>query len=323
MLPDGAVEAAAHRAKAAGRADERRLGGGELLAGGEGPAEMGRVDAEGQAGVLVLAALGRRLKVAAVEQHRAVTQAALLLRAMLAEDHKGVVLVAGRAAGAADALHTGAQGRALGGALAQVMAIEGDEVEVGAGKIQAEGGAPAERDRLLPQIFDPHRAGDEIELLKDAVAEGDRDMGGGILELDEEGLGLPLPGKKGGQAIERVLAPLQLIAAVAQIAGVAAVWQRQLDRGQAEIPHPAGGILLRQHVEREGAVGPGLVGVGGKAAVGAPDQGREVLIRDAGAVVGVQQHPAGAHLHLIGGAAGVDGKQPGLLVVSDHGAYLL
>lgn len=85
-----------------------------------------------------MAALHRRLKIAAVQQHHAITQANVLIGVMIAEDDKGIVLMAGRASGAANTLHAKAHRGAIQAALHQVMPIEGDKIQVRAGKIQTE-----------------------------------------------------------------------------------------------------------------------------------------------------------------------------------------
>ena len=96
MGPDGPVELAAHLPEAGGGAHQRGLRSGERPAGLQGPAELPGVYPQHQTAVFKLAALRRRLKIAAVKQHGAPAKAVVLPRVPLAQHDEGVVLVAGR-----------------------------------------------------------------------------------------------------------------------------------------------------------------------------------------------------------------------------------
>ena len=148
------MEPAAHLPQTRLGADQGRLRRTENPAGLQGPGEMVGVDAHHQPGVLKLAGLHRRLEIAAVEQHGPIAQAVVLIGLPVAEDHEGVVLVAGGAPDASGALDAGAQGGAAGTALHQMRAVESDHIQIGAREIQAQGGAPAQTDRALSHV--PH-----------------------------------------------------------------------------------------------------------------------------------------------------------------------
>jgi hypothetical protein len=140
-------------------------------------------------------------------------------------------------------------------------------------------------------------------------------MGGRILQEEDQGFGLLPP--KGRQAFQGILPLPDFIAGVAQIYGVAAVGLLYLQGGDAVIPNAAGGILLGQGVQGVIPAVPRLVGIGGVAAVSPPDQIGHILLHP-GAVVSVQQDMIGIRLHLVGCMAGVQRKNPLLLIDNNH-----
>ncbi len=317
VLADGPVELAAHLPKALGGENHCRLRGGEGLAGGQGPAEVERMDAQGQAVVFQLGALHRRPEVTAVQQCGPHAKAVLLPGVLLAEDDEGVVMVAGGAPDTAHALDAGTQGGAVQAALHGMAAVKGDKVQVPPVEIQAEGGGLAQAQLAAAPVDDPHRAGDKIPLRQHAVKELHLHLGGGIGQGKYKAFPL-LSAEEGGEAGKDILALFQPVAGVPQVAEEAAVLRLQLQGWQAEIPHPAGGILLGGGVQGIGAVPPRLAGVGGEAPVGVPDEVGEVPAADAGPVVGVEQHMVGVGFHLVGAAFGVQGEDPVFFVQYDH-----
>ena len=110
----------------------------------------------------------------------------------------------------------------------------------------------------------------------------------------------------------------QLAAGIAQVGRVAAAGQLQLQGGQAEVPYPAGRVLLRNGVQRVGPVQAGLRGIRGAAAVHIANQVGEIAAAHPGAVVGVDQNLMLVHFHLIGGILRVQGKDIVCLVEHDH-----
>ena len=135
--------------------------------------------------------------------------------------------------------------------------------------------------------------------------------------MDYQSLPL-LPSVESGQAGQRILSLFQFIAGAAQVGQTAAVLRLELDGGQAEVPHAAGGVFLGQGVQGVGPVVPYLIGIGGEAPVRVPNEPGQVAAPDPGPVVGVKQHPAGVRFHLIGGVLGVQGKDLIFLVEYDH-----
>ena len=180
MGPDGPVELAAHLPEAGGGAHQRGLRSGERPAGFQGPTELPGVYPQHQTAVFKLAALRRRLKIAAVQQHGAPAKAVVLPRVPLAQHDEGVVLVAGRPPHAAHALHAGAQRRAVQTALHGVPPVKGDEIQITPLEVQAEGGCLEEADRGAAPVYHPDGPGDEVVPLEHAIVELHRQAGGGV-----------------------------------------------------------------------------------------------------------------------------------------------
>ena len=317
VLPDGPVELAAHLPKAAGGAHQRRLRSGEALAGGQIEAEVIGVDAQDQPVVLQLGALRRGQEVAAVYQRRPVAQALILVGVVVAEDHEGVVVVAGGPSDALHALDPGAQRGAVHHAFQRVTAVEGDEVEVSPLYIQTQGGAPVQPDGGRPLVDHPDGPGDEVIPLQHTVIQLHRHAGGGVLHQDHQGLPL-VPAPEGGQPLQGIFARPELVAGIAQVGQAAAVLRLEFDGGQAEVPHAAGGILLGQSVQGVVPAVARLVGVGGGAPIGILDQIGQVAAADPRAIVGVQEHIILVGFHLVGGVLGVEGEDFVFLVDDDH-----
>ena len=196
------MEPVAHAGQAVGGADQGRLRGGEGLAGGQGPAQ-GR-QAHHQPDVLKLAALRLGGEAAAVEQGRPPAHAVILPRVPLAQDHEGVVLVAGHAPGAAHPLHAGAQGHPAGPALPGVAAVEGDHVQISPAEVQAEAHHPAQPDGGGPGVGHAHSPGDEVLLLPHAVQQLHLQPRAGVPQ--GHGQGFPALPVEGGQALQSVFA---------------------------------------------------------------------------------------------------------------------
>ena len=277
------------------------------------------VDAHYQPGALKLSGLCLRLKIAAVEQHGPIAQAIVLVGVPVAEDHEGVMLVAGSAPDAAGALNAGAQGGAAGTALHDVSAVEGNHIQIRALEIQAQGGAPAQADGLLPLV--PHQDGprDEIVFLQHAIKQLCLHLGGIVPQDYAEGFPLLRSAKKGGQSLQGILAPPYPAAHIPQVRRMAPAGQLKLDGGQAEVPHAAGGILLWRRIQGEGPVRSRLVRIGGEPPVRVPEQSGEIAaVTEPGAVVDVLHHAGGMDRQLIGGMLRMQGECPALFVVSNH-----
>ena len=274
------------------------------------------VDAHDQPGVRELAPLRLGDEVAAVEQGRAVAQAVVLPRVMLAEDHKGVVLVAGGPPDAAHPLDPGAQGRTVQIPFPDVAAVKGDEVQVRPGEVQAQAHGLMELHGPAPPVGQPGGPGDEIVLLAHAVEELHLHAGAGVPEDHPQRL--PALAVEGGQALQRVLPRANLVVRVPEIQQEAAVALLHLRPAEPVVPHAAGGVLLGQGVQGVDPVRPGAAGVGGEAPVRVLEEVAQIPVPQPGAVVEVEEDAAAVRLHLVGGASGVQGKCPAPLIVNNH-----
>ena len=252
-----------------------------------------------------VAPLGLDQEIAAVHKGEAPALPRRLGGVGRAEDSRGVVGVAGHPAGAAHALDAAAQRRTLGGALGGPGAVQGDEVVAAGDKVEAEGGRLVQGEGLFPRVFVDGAAGDEVLGLVDRIAQLHL-QAELVPQGDAKGLdAVPVPEhgqpRQGGLAL---LHPGRDEQEVGRFAAVGIL--RQAGRG-AVIRRAGGRELLGQKI------GPAAGVAVGRAAV------RKVrrAVRQAGAVVGVQQHPAGARRQLVAGVGGVQGITGSVLY--DHG----
>ena len=210
------------------------------------------------------------------------------------------MLVAGFHPLRADALDAVHHGNALRLALHGVAAVEVQQLPVPEGQIQAAGG------RLLqPQgggagVFDPQGPGDEVPALVHAVEKLRLQPQGLVSQGDGEGLRLPVRIEGRGETAEGVLAPPDLVAHIAQLRPMAALRRPGREGREAEIAAVGAAELLGQGVQH----------------VLLEMQRGEVSLRPA-AVVGMQQMPQGAYLHLIAALPGVQGQRPDSLIIDD------
>ena len=175
-------------------------------------------------------------------------------------------------------------------------------------------------DRGVPPVDHPDGSGNEVPFLQHAVVQFHLHMGGGVLQADHQSLP-PLVPPESGQALQAVFARTQLVVHIAQVRHMAAVLGLKFQGGQAEIPHAAGGVLLGQGFQGVVPAVARLVGVGRRPPVCKLDEIGQIAAADAGAVVGVQQHPVLVGFHLIGCALGVQGKDVVLRIEYDHKGY--
>ena len=265
---------------------------------------------QGQAGLIQLIMLTLQKEVAAVQKAQTHTFAAVLGGVVAAQNGKGVLMVAG---GAAHTVHhqlAVAHGGALGGALEHMPAVKADQIIVAPAEVQARRQSALQLDLAAGGVVDHRVAGDGIQFLKNRIVQGHLQMGDRILQQDGEGFALPAviihirqplrPDSPGGNGVGDI----------AQVALAAAVTVDGNQARAAEIPAAKGGVLLGQGVHREIAVHTGFVGVAGKAVLHRGYMGGQILvIGHLRAVVQVQQVAEGPHLHLIGGVAGLQGKE--------------
>ena len=320
---DGPVEHAAHVPQAPGGEDHGRLRGSKGLTGLEQPGEVEGVDAQGHAGLVELGVLGGGQEVARVHQGHAPAAAGILGGILVTEDEEGVLLVAGGAPHAARGVNALGEGGPYRLTLPGIGTPQGDEVVLPHREVQAGGGHPGEPNRGGSVVAHPDGPGDEVIFLQYAVEKLHHKAAAAVPELHRETLGGDPLAVEGGQTLQGVLALLDGVADVAEIRGVAAVFQFCLQGGGAEVPNAAGGVLLGLGVQRPGAVPAHLVGVGREAPVLRADEPGEVAAPEARTVVGVQQHPGGVELHLVAGAAGTQRNGALRRIILNHGRIIL
>ena len=179
--------------------------------------------------------LCRRLEIAAVHQGGSIAGAVVLVGPRLTQHDKRVVLVTGDPPDAAHRLHPGAQGGAVDPPLLDMAPVKGDQLQVGAGEVQAGRGGPAQPDRGLPAVDNPGGPGDEVAVLQYAVEQLHSHLGGGVLQGDHQGVGLLGGGEEGGQSLQGIFPRLNPGVHIPEIGHVAAVGQLQLQRRIDEV----------------------------------------------------------------------------------------
>ena len=159
------------------------------------------VDAHDKAAVLILTALHRRLKVPAVQQHSSIAHPDVLVSIVITEHNKWVVLVAGCSPYTAYALYSGAQRPPVQTPFHEMVAVESNKVHIAPEEVQTQGGAAAQVYWLLPYICYLYGACDKVQMFKHSEIQTHHHLGSGIVQMDDQGLGLCLTGKEGGQTI--------------------------------------------------------------------------------------------------------------------------
>ena len=139
--------------------------------------------------------------------------------------------MAGDPPDAAHRLDTVAQMGPVQAAFLHMAAVKGDKIQIGAGKIQAQRGGPAQPNRLITAVYDSDRSRNQVIGLKYTVKQLYPDMGGRVLHRDNQRVRIFVGAKEGGQALQCVLPALQLCVYITQIRHIAAVGQLQLQRG--------------------------------------------------------------------------------------------
>ena len=244
------------------------------------------------------------MEAAAVEEHGSIAEAVVLSGIVVAEDDKGIVLVAGATPDAFRAPHAGKQGPPVGATLLNVLAVEGDKVQVPPLEVQAEGGRLPDFNGLSALVVEPDRPGDDITVLQHAVIELHLHPGGGILQDYHQSFVSP----KGGETLQGIFSRLHPKGLEPEVRGPAAIGQLQVQSGEAKVSHTGGGVLLGEHVQGEGSVLSRLLRNGGKAPVHVSDAVGQVAVLHPGAVIGVEQDAVGVRFHLIGGVLRVQGE---------------
>ena len=129
--------------------------------------------------------------VAGVHQHHAIALPKILGGGPVAEDHEGIVLMAGYPPGRGNGLNTVHQVPPLHGALHGVPPVEVEQLPVAKGQIQAGRCRFPKLYHSVSGVFYPNRPGDDVFFGKDAVQQLHLNPGGGIPQRNGKRLGLP------------------------------------------------------------------------------------------------------------------------------------
>ena len=321
MVPDGFVEIAAQQAKAGTAVAENYFRGLEALAGSQIPAEAVGVDAADQPGLADLVLFHLHGKLAAVDERETVALPLLLIGAGGAEDREGVVVVAAGAPDTADGLDAVAHRLALEIPLGAVAAVEGDPVKIIVLPVDAAAGGLFQHHRGLAPVGDLHRPGDDVQGRQHPVQQLCLHPGIRVPQADEQGLGFLFAGVDGGQPLQGVFAGAYLVPLVSQVGRPAAVGVADPQGGDPVVPGAETAVFLGQQVGGIIPVGTVcFIGVSREAAADVADQLGEIAVIGSGPVVSMQQNAGVLHLHLVGGAEGVEGENAVFLVDMDcHG----
>ena len=192
------------------------------------------------------------------------------------------------------------------------------------GQVQTGRGRFAQPQRPRPGVDQPRGAGDDVGVGIHGVQQFQFQPGDGVAQAYSQRFGRAVLVMGGGQALQRVFAGPDLVADVGKVRAARAGRIGDRKAAQAEIPHVAAGILLRQDIGRGAPRAAVVVVVGRKADVGRRVERGQVPGADAAPVIQVQQMAAAVHLHGVGGGAGL---QPETALrgvkVNTHGGVLL
>ena len=277
------------------------------------------MDPHDQTGLIKLCARDLDEMVARVHQGRTPAGAVVLVGVRVTHHHKGIALVAGGTPHTAHAVGALGQVGPHRLPLPGVGAAQGDVVLLPCREVQTQGHHTGQGHRVIPAVVHSHRPCDHVLFLQYTIQEGHFQPGVDIFQHHFQGLGGQALVVKAGHAGNGVLAVQDVVGHIAPVHRHAPIGKFSLQAGGAEVAHVAGGVLLGDGVQGVGAVGPRLIGVGGKASVFVTNQPEQVALSQPFPIVGVEQDPLLVHFHLIRGVGGVKGQGIGLLVKLNHG----
>ena len=307
MFPDCLVEVVGQGLQSGvtvGQHDFRR---GECLSGFQFPAEQIGVNAHYHTHLSQLVALQPGLVAAAVNQCSADARSGCFRAVRRAEQHRGILVVAGCATGAADLLDAVEQQAALHLAFHGVSAVKMHPLPAAPADVQAKACRLCQRHRCLTQVADPGAACHQIQRRQDCIQQGHFNCRCGVPENHFQRLCLVLCGIHCRQPFDAILSRLYRVAVIAQIQGAAAVCMDRSHRRHTEIAYACSGIFQRQRIQRIGAVVSCRIDVSGKSHIGVILQIGHIA---AGlcAVPEMPQHAVGICLHLVHGVVCLQGK---------------
>ena len=205
---------------------------------------------------------------------------------------------------------------ALGAALHGMTPIEGDDIEVAMNEVEARRLGPFDDHAPRAGVAHDRRARDDVRAGEHAVEKLDLEPEPLVAQGDRERLrpGCLAVGVHGGQPLEGVLAGADLMAVVAQVAPERPLGVAHHQKRAAHVARPLEGELLRQHVERVGALADVRGLPAHAAAVGVGEQIAHVAFA-ARPVVQVEQVSVLVDPHLVRRSIRVQREGPRAAVV--------
>ena len=226
------------------------------------PGEAGGVDAHGHTAAGRLIDFGAGGEIAAVEQRNAPAAPRVLGGGVVADDHKGILLVAGRAAHAVHANLSVRQGSAFHQAFHRMTAPEVEQIKVAFGEVEAGGQSGIDLHRRAGVVDDPRGAGNGVILRKDRIQKHNLQIGPAVAQSDLQRLTVPV---KGGQTFQRRLFREDPVRLVAQLRVASSVREGDGHAVRAVIAAAEYGVFLLRQVGGSQIIIPGNVRRGGKA----------------------------------------------------------
>ena len=299
------------------------LRGGKLLAGLQKPAEAIVMDAGDQADQAVLGQFHIGAETAGIDRHHAAAGAGFLRGLPVAEDHKRIVVMAGRTPGGGNRLDGICQVHALYLAFHGMTAVEVDQIPLPEGQVQAGRGHLVQLQRAIAVICQPDRTGNDILLCKHAVQEFQAQPCNRVLQAHGQRFGLIVFVVGGGQAVQCIFAGGYLVRNIKEVRAAHPGGIGDGNRAEAEVPHIAAGILLRQDVRRRQPVKAMGVIIGRETHIRRRVQGGKISLPDPAAIIQVQQMPPAVDLHTVACVVCFQPKDPTRVLKDNaHGSSL-
>ena len=186
MIPDQTMEDPADASLSVPAVGHQHLGRRKGLAGLKLPGKIIRMDAADQPGLIHLILLRLHQEFSAVDKGKAVAVSPFLIRIPAAHHHKGIVVMAGRAAHASHGLDAVDDAAPLQVPFHGVSSVKGQPVIISPLPVQAEARRLQKRDLLFSSVRDGGRSRDHIQLLKNAVEKPHRHAAFLILQIHRE-----------------------------------------------------------------------------------------------------------------------------------------
>ena len=313
MFHQEAVALTGESAESVGGEENERFRRLELFARSKGPGEVLRIDSDHGAGRSILIRFDVRRIVSAVHQEHSVGVADGFRGGGRREDKARIVLMTGRAAGAAEALTARRQRAADGLTFPGPAALKIDQVVFRTVKVNLSAHQTFHDEGGVRCVFHPDGTGNHVGILKNGVGEDKVRSGKSIGHGDFERLHFRIRSETRRQTGERFLALEDAVTPVDRRCDGRSADLAQSRRRHTLIAAAEGGEFQRNKIQRVfRAQSFRMRGEGGLPVTGSEFQNR-VIIGDGGSIVEVAQFSAGTDLHEIGGSGGIQFEGAGFL----------